>query len=63
MDRDNVTAMETDKIVDGDIGSPQVNTQTYNSGLNIGITLSFVVQFPLLLDETHPTISSTKSYQ
>jgi len=41
MDRDNVTAMETDKIVDDDIGSPQVNTQTYNSGLNIGITLFF----------------------
>lgn len=26
MDRDNVTAMETDKIVDDDIGNPQVST-------------------------------------
>jgi len=41
MDRDNVTAMETDKIVDDDIGSPQVNAYTFNSRINIEITLSF----------------------
>ncbi|KAE9535611.1 hypothetical protein AGLY_007512, partial [Aphis glycines] len=42
MDRDNVTAMETDKIVDDDIGSPQVGKQinvTINQGLKTIIVL------------------------